>query len=236
MGDTASSPFEANERSTNGGPHGIPSLVVPPMGSLELVTGEVHVDSWDLDSDDELELDFEVDVVGESPVAHPIAPAPIQNGADNVSMFDLDLEEDDETSYFAGVRMVEPASVGTLNFLDWEREEDSPNIFPASPNRAGVSGDLTDDNCCEPDAEALSSPAVDGIAQTLRDLREDGKRQKEELLKIHERRAKSEAKLRKMREDLLREEREHRELDRKRKKVENKVHLNSRKVKDKIRN
>ena len=56
---------------------------------------------------------------------------------------------------------------------------DSPNIFPASPNRAGVSGDLTVDNSCEPDAEALSSPAVDGIAQTLRDLQEDGKRQKE---------------------------------------------------------
>ena len=125
MGDTASSPFEADVRSTNGGPHGIPSLVVPPAGPLELVTGEGHVDSWDLDSDDELELDFEVDVVGESPAANPIAPAPIENGADNVSMFDLDLEEDDETSYFAGVRMVEPASVGTLKFLDWEREEDS---------------------------------------------------------------------------------------------------------------
>ena len=225
MGDTASSHFVANERSTNGGPHGI-----------ELVTGEVHVDSWDLDSDDELELDFEVDVVGESPVAHPIAQVPMESHADNMSMFDLDLEEDDETSYFSGVRMVEPASVGTLNFLNWEREEDSPNILPASPERASVSGDLTDDNSCEPDAEALSSPAVDGIAQTLRDLREDGKRQKEELLMIHERRAKSEAKLRKMRDDLLKEERDHRELDRKRRKVENKVHLNSRKVRDKIRN
>ena len=227
MGDTASSPFEANERSANGGPHGIPSLVVPPAGPLELVTGEVHVDTWDLDSEDELELDFEVDVVGESPVANPIAQVPIESGADNMSMFDLDLEEDDESSHFAGVRMVEPASVGTLNFLNLERKEDSPNIFR---------GNLTDDNFCEPDAEALSSPAVDGIAQTLRDLREDGKRQKEELLKIHERRAKSEAKLRKMREDLLKEEREHRELDRKRKKVENKVHLNSRKVRAKIRN
>ena len=225
MGDTASSHFVASERSTNGGPHGI-----------ELVTGEVHVDSWDLDSDDELELDFEVDVVGESPAAHPIARVPIEGGGDNMSMFDLDLEEDGETSYFAGIQMVEPASVGTLNFLNFEREEDSPNILPASPERASVSGDLTDDNSCEPDAEALSSPAVDGIAQTLRDLREDGKRQKEELLKIHERRAKSEAKLRKMREDLLKEEREHRELDRKRKKVENKVHLNFRKVRDKIRN
>ena len=224
-GDTASSHFVANERSTNGGPHGI-----------ELVTGEVHVDSWDLDSDDELELDFEVDVVGESPVVNPIAREPIESDADNMSMFDLDLEEDDETSYFSGVRMVEPASVGTLNFLNWEREEDSPNILPASPERASVSGDLTDDNSCEPDAEALSSPAVDGIAQTLRDLREDGKRQKEELLMIHERRAKSEAKLRKMRDDLLKEERDHRELDRKRRKVENKVHLNSRKVRDKIRN
>ena len=230
MGDTASAPFVANESSTNRGPHGIPSLVVPSAGPLELVTGEVHVDTWDLDSDDELELDFEVDVVGESPVANPIAQVPIESGADNMSMFDLDLEEDDETSYFAGVRMVEPASVGTLNFLNREREDDSPNIFRASPQRASVSGDLTDDNSCEPDAEALSSPAVDGIAQTLRDLREDGKRQKEELLKIHERRAKSEAKLRKMRKDLSKEEREHRELDRKRKNVENKVHLNSRKV------
>ena len=187
MGDTASSPFVANESSTNRGPHGIPSLVVPSAGPLELVTGEVHVDTWDLDSDDELELDFasEVDVVDVS---------------------------------------------GTLNFLNWEREEDSPNIFHASPERASTSRDSTDDNSCEPNAEVLSSPAVDGIAQTLRDLRDDGKRQKEELLKIHERRAKSEAKLRKMREDLLKEEREHRELDRKRKKVENKVHLNSRKV------
>ena len=236
MGDTASSPFVANDSSTNRGPHGISSLVVPSAGPLELVTGEVHVDTWDLDSDDELELDFEVDVVGESPVANPIAQVPIESGADNMSMFDLDLEEDDESSHFAGVRMVEPASVGTLNFLNREREDDSPNIFRASPQRASVSGDLTDDNSCELDAEALSSPAVDGIAQTLRDLREDGKRQKEELLKIHERRAKSEAKLRKMREDLLKEEREHRELDRKRKKVENKVHLNSRKVRAKIRN
>ena len=92
MGDSASSPFVANESSTNRGPHGIPSLVIPSAGPLELVTGEVHVDTWDLDSDDELELDFEVDVVGESPAANPIAQVPIESGADNMSMFDLDLE------------------------------------------------------------------------------------------------------------------------------------------------